>query len=148
MVLCRKGSKIIEKHYVYKGPALRFTGDAKPYKTFVKTSFARVRNHSAQTLIKPIVYEGFPHQLVKEVPKSLKKHYVYKVPEFRFLPFLTSSKPFIFIGQNSFPAHAIPPKRTFTGDRSTPMETYSKSKDHHARFLERIQSTARNLEKP
>ena len=71
--LPKREQKSLKKHYVYKGPALRFTGAAKPYKTMVKTAFARVRNCSAQTLIKPVVYEGFPHQLVKEVPKIIEK---------------------------------------------------------------------------
>ncbi len=63
----------MKKHYVYKDPALRFTGAAKPYKTLVKTAVARARDCSARTLIKPVVYDGFPHQLVKEVPKIIEK---------------------------------------------------------------------------
>ena len=100
----------LENPYVYKGPALRFTGAAKPYKTLVKTASARVRNCSAQTLIKPVVYGGFPHQLAKEIPEFIEKHDVYKVPEFRFPPFLISSKFCKFICQDSFPAHVISPK--------------------------------------
>ena len=63
----------MEKHYVYNVSVMPISGAAKPYKPLVKTTFARVRNCSAQTLIKPVVYEGFPHQLVKEVPKIIEK---------------------------------------------------------------------------
>ena len=83
--------------------------------------------------------------LPKKYRKSLKKHYVYKVPECRFPPFLICSRPFEFICQNTFPAHAIAPKITFTGNRATPMKNCSKWKDRHASFLESTQTT---LQKP
>ena len=51
------GAKSVEKHYVYKVSVLRIAGAAKPHKTLVKTAFAQVHNCSAQTLIKPVVYE-------------------------------------------------------------------------------------------
>ena len=66
---------------------LRIAGAAKPYKTLVKTAFAQVQNCSAQTLIKPVVYGGFPRQLAKEGPKIIEKHYVYKVYALHFPTF-------------------------------------------------------------
>ena len=57
--LPKREQKSLEKHYVYKVPALRMTGAVKPYKPLVKTAFARVQDCSAQTLIKPVVYEDF-----------------------------------------------------------------------------------------
>ena len=34
--LPKREQKSLKKHYVYKGPALRFTCTSKPYKTLVK----------------------------------------------------------------------------------------------------------------
>ena len=62
---------------------LRIAGAAKPYKTLVKTAFAQVQNCSAQTLIKPVVYECFLWYFDEKGAKSLEKHYVYKVPVLR-----------------------------------------------------------------
>ena len=71
--LAEKGTKSLEKHYVYKVPALRITGAVKPYKTLVKPAFAQVQNCSAQTLIKPVIYGGFPHQLANEGPRIIER---------------------------------------------------------------------------
>ena len=41
--LAEKGAKSLEKHYVYKVPALRITGAVKPYKTLVKQLLRKYR---------------------------------------------------------------------------------------------------------
>ncbi len=86
--------------------------------------------------------------LPKKYRTSLKKHYVYKVSELRLLPFLISSKTCKFISQNAFPAHAISPKSSFTGNGATPMANYSKSKGRHASSLQSTQTTLQKLDKP
>ena len=63
----------MEKHYVYKVPALRITGAVKPYKTLVQTAFARAQDCSAQTLMKHVVYEYFLRYLAEKGAKIIGK---------------------------------------------------------------------------
>ena len=83
--------------------------------------------------------------LPKKYRKSLKSTMFTRFLSSAFPLFWFLRKPFKFIGQNAFPAHAISPQITFTGDRATPMKNCSKWKGRHASFLKSTQTT---LQKP
>ncbi len=86
----------------------------------INITFAQVEYCSAQPIMKPIIYRGYPHQLAKEDHMIIgkAKENVYIVSEVNLL-FLIPSKYSNIICQVTFPANAVSPKIPCTGHHST-----------------------------
>ena len=86
------------------------------------------------------------NHLPKDDPKVLEKHYVYKVPALHFWLFWFLQTPLNSLVKLHFLRMRFH-QNTFTGNRSTPMKTCSKSKGRHASSLKRTQTALRKPDK-